>query len=147
MNSPALLLRIPLLLGAMLLTAAARPASAQNQTPPPPATLRPGDALLIRIDHVGGGIPPYRDIVDSDGRIEMPFLGFLHAEGKSVAEVEAGMIAAYAEARLSTNAAVRITVAAHFEPPPDRETLIRTQAPRRPVPAAEAFPDPAASGE
>lgn len=143
MTPPSRFQSRPLLrLAAAFLLAAAGFAAAQDPLPSPPAALSPGDALLVRIGNVGGGIPPYRDIVDRDGRIEMPFLGFLHVEGQTVAEVEAGMAAAFAEARLSTNAAVRITYVAHFDPPPDRETLIRTQDPRRPVPAGQALPAP-----
>ena len=116
-----------------------------GQTPPPaqaprdPATpLRQGDALLVRIDGLGGQLPEYREIVDSDGRIELPFLGLLPAAGKTSAAVEAEMAAAYAAARLASNVAVRLTFVAHFDPPPDRRNLVRIQDPRRPVPANTA---------
>ena len=109
-------------------------AAAQAQ---PPDTLRKGDALLIRIDRVGGGIPEYREIVDSDGQIEMPFLGFLAAESQTIAAVETQMAASYVTARLSTNAAVQITFVTHFDIPPPRSNLVRIQDPRRPVPASE----------
>ncbi len=103
--------------------------------PADPAPLRKGDALLVRIDHLGGGMPEYREIVDSDGHIEIPFLGLLSADGKTPDAVAAEMAAAYAKARLSTNAAVHITFITHFEPPPPRSSLVRVQDPRRPVPA------------
>ena len=50
------------------------------------------------------------------------------------------MAAAYAQAGLATNAAVHVTFAAHFEPPPARSNLVRVQDPRRPAPATNAFP-------
>lgn len=100
-----------------------------------PASLNKGDALLIRIEGMGGGLPEYREIVDSDGNIDLPFLGFHLAEGKSIPSLEAEMAAAYVEANLATTASVRITYATHFEPPPDRANLVRAQDPRRPVPA------------
>jgi protein involved in polysaccharide export with SLBB domain len=130
------------LLGLGLLLAAR---AALGQTLPPaseprdPATpLRMGDALLVRIDGLGGRLPEYREIVDSDGRIELPFLGFLPAAGKALAEVEAEMAAAYAAAGLASNATARLTFIAHFEPPPDRNNLVRIQDPRRPVPTSDA---------
>ena len=123
-------LRAGLLALFLLGSAAATPA----QTP---ETLRKGDALLIRIDRVGGGIPEYREIVDSDGQIEMPFLGFLAVASQTIAAVETQMAAAYATARLSTNAAVHISYITHFDPPPPRANLVRIQDPRRPVPATE----------
>ena len=126
----------------LLLAAAALPLRAAAGEPPDPAPLlRKGDALLVRIDGVGGGLPEYRDIVDSDGKIEMPFLGLLTAEGKTLAAVEAEISAAYATARLTTNAAARLALITHFEPPPDRSNLVRIQDPRRPVPA-EDLPGP-----
>ena len=109
-------------------------ASSHAQSPTP---LRKGDALLIRIDRVGGGIPEYREIVDSDGQIEMPFLGFLSVENKTLAAVETEMADSYNTARLSTNAAVHVSFITHFEPPPSRSNLVRIQDPRRPVPASE----------
>ena len=109
-------------------------ATSQAQSP---TTLRKGDVLLIRIDRVGGGIPEYREIVDSDGKIEMPFIGFLAVENQTIASVEAEMAAAYATARLSSNATVHVSYITHFEPPPPRSNLVRIQDPRRPVPAAE----------
>ncbi len=106
----------------------------------PPESLRKGDALFIRIEGIGGGLPEYREIVDSDGRVELPFLGFHAAEGKSIPVLEAEMAAAYAKAGLATNSSVRVTYATHFEPPPARSTLVRVQDPRRPAPATNAFP-------
>ena len=106
----------------------------------PPESLRRGDALLIRIEGIGGGLPEYREIVDSNGQIELPFLGFHIAEGKSIPALEAEMAAAYSTANLSTTASVRVTYATHFEPPPARSTLVRVQDPRRPAPATNAFP-------
>ena len=104
------------------------------------APLRKGDALLVRIEGLGGGLPEYREIVDRDGNIEVPFLGFLSADGKTPAAVEAEMAASYAEARLGTTAVVRITLVTHFDPPPERSVLIRSEDPRRPVPAPTAPP-------
>ncbi len=107
--------------------------------------LNKGDAILIRIDGVGGGIPTYREIVDADGNIELPYLGFLPADGKLPADLEAEMADAYADARLSTNASAHITYVTHFNPPPDRETLRRSGDPRQPVPApttSEVLPTP-----
>lgn len=124
----------PLRAGTLALLLLGGGAAAPAQTP---ETLRKGDALLIRIDRVGGGIPEYREIVDSDGQIEMPFLGFLAAESQTIAAVETQMAASYATARLSTNAAVHISYITHFEPPPPRANLVRIQDPRRPVPASK----------
>ena len=114
-------------------------AAAQAQ---PPDTLRKGDALLIRIDRVGGGIPEYREIVDSDGQIELPFLGLIAAAGKTPDATAADMAAAYAQAELATQAVVRIEIVTHFEPPPARATLKRAEDPRQPVPAAGVPPAP-----
>ena len=124
----------PSLLRASLFALLLGLAAAQAQ---PPETLRKGDALLIRIDRVGGGIPEYREIVDSDGQIEMPFLGFLAVESQTIAAVETQMATSYDDARLSSNAAVHISSVTHFEPPPPRANLVRIQDPRRPVPAAK----------
>jgi protein involved in polysaccharide export with SLBB domain len=104
--------------------------------------LHKGDAILVRIENMGGGLPEYREIVDSEGQIELPFLGFLAAEGKLPAALEAEMAAAYATAQLSTNAIVHLTFITHFDPPPERKNLIRIQDPRRPVPAAETNATP-----
>ena len=104
------------------------------------APLRKGDALLVRIEGLGGGLPEYRELVDREGNIEVPFLGFLSADGKTPAAVEAEMAASYAEARLGTTAVVRITLVTHFDPPPERSVLIRSEDPRRPVPAPTAPP-------
>ena len=108
----------------------------------PPESLRKGDALYIRIEGIGDGIPEYREIIDSDGRIELPFIGFHLADGKSIPALEAEMAAAYATANLSTSASVRVVYAAHFEPPPARSNLVRAQDPRRPAPAQTALPSP-----
>ena len=124
---------------AALLLAAALPAWADDP-PAEPQPLRKGDALLVDIGNLGGGLPAYREIVDSQGNIELPFLGFISADGKMPDAVAAEMAAAYATARLASNAAVRLTVITHFEPPPDRESLVRVQDPRRPAPAAAAQP-------
>jgi protein involved in polysaccharide export with SLBB domain len=110
--------------------------SAAAADAPAHAPLRKGDALLIRIEGVGGGIPEYREIVDSDGNVEMPFLGFLSAVDKRPAELEAEMAKAYAT--LATGAVVHVTFITHFEPPPARQTLVRSEDPRRPVPAPGA---------
>lgn len=100
---------------------------------PSAAPLQKGDALLVRIEGLGGGLPAYREIIDSDGHVELPFLGFFAADGKTPAKLETEMAAAYANARLDTNATVHITFITHFTPPPERATLIRSQDPRRPA--------------
>ena len=120
---------------AIALCAASRSAPAEDPSSGASSALRKGDAVFVCIEGVGGGIPEYREIVDSDGNIELPFLGFHLAEGKSIPSLEAEMAAAYVEANLATTASVRITYATHFEPLPDRANLVRAQDPRRPVPA------------
>jgi len=125
---------------AIFFCASPRPAPAEDPQPAPPAALSKGDAVFVRIEGIGGGLPEYREIVDSDGRVELPFLGFHAAEGKSIPVLEAEMAAAYAQAGLATNASVHITYAAHFEPPPARSNLVRVQDPRRPAPATNAIP-------
>ena len=120
---------------AIALCAASRSAPAEDPSSGASSALRKGDAVFVCIEGVGGGIPEYREIVDSDGNIELPFLGFHLAEGKSIPSLEAEMAAAYAAANLATSASVRVTYATHFEPPPDRANLVRAQDPRRPVPA------------
>lgn len=102
-----------------------------------PVPLSKGDAMLIRIENVGGGIPEYREIVDSDGNIKLPFLGLLFAAGNTTDTLAIQIAEAYAAARLSTNAAIQIKVVNHFEPPPDRANLVRTGDPRRPVPVSD----------
>ena len=111
-------------------------AAAQEAKTNAPAPLLKGDAILVRIDGVGGGLPEYREIVDSQGNVEVPFLGLMPAAGKTPGALETEMAAAYATAGLSANASVRITLITHFEPPPDREKLVRIQDPRIPAPAA-----------
>lgn len=128
------------LCGTLLLCSAIRPAAAEDPHPAPPPALSKGDALFIRIEGIGGGLPEYREIVDSNGQIELPFLGFHVAEGKSIPALEAEMAAAYASANLSTTSSVRVTYATHFDPPPARSNLVRVQDPRRPAPATNAFP-------
>lgn len=120
---------------AIALCAASRSAPAEDPSSGASSALRKGDAVFVCIEGVGGGIPEYREIVDSDGNIELPFLGFHLAEGKSIPSLEAEMAAAYAAANLATTASVRVTYATHFEPPPDRANLVRAQDPRRPVPS------------
>ena len=112
-------------------------AAAQEAQTNAPVPLLKGDALLVHIEGIGGSLPEYREIVDSQGNVEVPFLGLLAAAGKTPAALETEMAAAYATANLSANASVRITLITHFEPPPDREKLVRIQDPRRPAPAAE----------
>jgi protein involved in polysaccharide export with SLBB domain len=131
---------------AVLLCAALCAAAAAQPPPAPvaaPATLSPGDALYVRIAGVGGGLPEYREIVDRDGQIELPFLGLIAAAGKSIPALETEMAAAYAEARLGAEPAVHISYVRHFEPAPERATLTRPEAPRRPGPAAAPPPPPA----
>ena len=133
-------------LAAALLLGAALAAGAAEPPPPaaePPAPLRPGAAQLGRLDGFGGKLPAYREVVDRAGQIELPYLGMVDAAGKSIPAVEAEMAAAYAHARLSTDAVVRLTFIAHFSPAPERSELVRAHETRRPVPAAEAFPLPA----
>lgn len=117
---------------------ALRAGAAEDETNAP-AFLRPGDALLVRIANLGGELPAYREIVDSEGRIELPFLGFFSAEGKTIAAAEAEMAAAYANAKLSTNATVHMEYITHFDTPPDRANLVHIQDPRQPVSASEAL--------
>ena len=134
-TSPRLPMQIFSLCALLSLCAAPRFAPAEEGAAAAvPASLTKGDALLIRIEGLGGGLPEYREIVDSDGNVELPFLGFHLAEGKSIPSLEAEMAAAYAAASLATTASVRITYAAHFDPPPDRANLVRSQDPRRPTP-------------
>lgn len=108
--------------------------TAQGLNRNPLAPLSKGDGLLIRIQNVGGGIPQYREVIDSDGNIKLPFLGLLSAVGKTTNRLSEEMAETYATARLSTNATVQITVVTSFSPPPDRETLVRGDDPRKPVP-------------
>lgn len=118
----------------LLFTCAAHPARAQE----PPATNAPlakGDALLVRIDGLGGGLPEYREIVDSDGNIELPFIGLIPAEGKWPTTVATQMAAAYSNAGISTSATVTISYVMHFPQPPARTNLVRIRDPRQPVPA------------
>jgi protein involved in polysaccharide export with SLBB domain len=82
---------------------------------------------------MGGGIPEYREVVDSEGCIEIPFVGFLTAAGRTPADVADGMRTAYAAAGLASNAEIRLTYVTHFDPPPARTNLVRIQDPRQPV--------------
>ena len=125
-----------------LFAAAGLAGAALADEDPNAVPLRKGDALLVRIEGLGGGLPEYREIVDSDGQIELPFLGFLAAEGKLPATVAAEMAAAYSNAGLSASCSARITYVQHFEPPPSRANLVRAQDPRQPVPAPAAPPAP-----
>ncbi|MDY0144503.1 MAG: polysaccharide biosynthesis/export family protein [Kiritimatiellia bacterium] len=129
-----------LILLALLVAPAATVHPQKDFNRAPDAPLRPGDALLIRIDNFGGRLPAYREIIDRDGDIELPFLGMLAADGKTIPALQEEMAAAYAEARLASNATVTISYITHFDPPPDRATLVRTESPRIPVPAPAAFP-------
>lgn len=122
---------------AALVLALASPGQAQEQDEPAPAPaqLSKGDGMLIHIAGVGGDLPTYREIVDSQGNIDLPFLGPLAAEGKSLSALEAEIAAAYANAKLGPSPTVTITYVTHFDPPPDRSRLVRIQDPRQPVPA------------
>ena len=124
----------------LVLLAVAATAFAADDAPAA-GPLRPGDALLVRIEGLGGNLPAYREIVDSDGQIELPFLGLIAAAGKTPDATAADMAAAYAQAELATQAVVRIEIVTHFEPPP-RATLKRAEDPRQPVPAAGVPPAP-----
>lgn len=130
---------LPLLLLANL-AALTFPARAQQADPTAP--LAAGDGLLIRIDNLGGHLPQYREIVDSDGHIELPFLGMLAAAGKTIPAVEAEMAAAYARGNLATNAVVTITYITRFSPAPARTNLLRSQDPRLPIPTARGVDSP-----
>lgn len=130
-----------LVAGAWLLAATAPCATGGEPETNAARLLRKGDALLVRIQNVGGGIPEYREIVDSDGRIELPFIGFIRADGRALPEVAAEMAESYAAAFLASNADIQITWVTNFVPPPERKNLLRSQDPRQPVPAA---PPPAA---
>ena len=139
MNAPARARRrLVLFLAAVVLGAGGFVRAAEPADAAAPAVLRPGDALLVRIDHLGGGLPEYREVIDSDGNVELPFVGFLPAAGKSPDALAAEMAAAYATAGLATNAVVHVEYVRHFEPAPDRAKLVRAQDPRQPVPAAAA---------
>ncbi len=132
-----------LLILSLLLWSCALPkwAGADDEfTPSPYAPISKGDAMLIRIENVGGGIPEYREIVDSDGDIKLPFLGMMSAVGKTKANLATEIAEAYLTARLSTNTAVQLRIVNHFDPPPDRDTLVRTQDPRRPTPIQSDTP-------
>ena len=106
-----------------------------------PAALSPGDGLLVRIDNLGGGLPEYREIVDTDGQIELPYLGFIPAAGKQLEELQHDMAQSYANSGLASNVRVHLTFITHFDPPPPRANLVRIQDPRQPV-AAPAAPVP-----
>ena len=134
---------VRLILLALLVAPAATIHAQKNFNHAPDAPLRPGDALLIRIDNFGGRLPAYREIIDRDGDIELPFLGMLAADGKTIPALQEEMAAAYAEARLGAEPAVRISYVRHFEPAPERANLNRAEDPRRPVPAAAPPPPPA----
>ena len=136
--------RLPLAAGLALLaaTAALFAQSPADTTAPP--VLRQGDALVVLITGLRGNLPEYREIVDRDGQIELPFLGLLPAAGKPIPQVESEMAAAYVAAHLSSNATATLTYVAHFDPAPDRSQLVRID-PRVPVPA-HRLPPPAASG-
>ena len=125
----------------LVLLAVAATAFAADDAPAA-APPRPGDALRVRIEALGGNLPAYREIVDSDGQIELPFLGLIAAAGKTPDATAADMAAAYAQAELATQAVVRIEIVTHFEPPPARATLKRAEDPRQPVPAAGVPPAP-----
>jgi len=139
MNAPARFCRrLVLFLAAVVLGAGGFARADEPADAAAPAVLRSGDALLVRIDHLGGGLPEYREVVDCDGNVELPFVGFLPAAGKSPDALAAEMAAAYATAGLATNAVVHVAYVRHFEPAPDRAKLVRAQDPRQPVPAAVA---------
>lgn len=128
---------------AVLLALLVATANSFAQTPAAtnaPPLLRKGDALVVRISGLRGNLPEYREIVDSNGQIELPFLGLLPANGKSIPQVESEMAAAYVAARLSSNVTASITYVAHFDPAPDRSQLVRID-PRVPVPV-DSLPAP-----
>lgn len=98
--------------------------------------LQKGDALIIQIQGIGPiPLPAYREIVDSDGQIALPYLDqLLDAAGKTIPQIQTEMSAAYAAARISTHAQITITRVNHFPEPPARENLRRSSSPLRPVP-------------
>jgi len=104
-------------------------------TPSAYTPISKGDAMLIRIENVGGGIPEYREIVDSDGNIKLPFIGLLSAVGKTTTDLATEIATTYDTTNLSTNTKVHLTVVTRFDPPPERKTLIRAEDPRQLVPA------------
>jgi protein involved in polysaccharide export with SLBB domain len=127
--------RLPLALAALLGLAFAANLRAQLPAQAPPDVLAPGDAMVVRIDNLGGrGLPAYREIVDSEGRIELPYLGMIDAAGKSLPALQEAMAAAYAAARIADEAVVHLTYVARFSPAPARDDLVRAHPARRPAP-------------
>jgi len=100
----------------------------------PTAPLSNGDALLIAVEGVGQhGIPAFREIVDSDGNILLPFIGLLPATGQTPEALGAAIAAQYVEAQLATDARATVTPVLHFDPAPPRSSLVRSASPLRPV--------------
>lgn len=103
------------------------------------APLTPGDAIVVEVEGVGQtGIPPFREIVDSDGNILLPFAGMLRATGLTPQQLADDIASRYAESGLASPGAVAATVepVMHFDPPPERALLRRAASPLRPVPVA-----------
>ena len=70
MNAPARSCRrLVLFLAAVVLGAGGFARADEPADAAAPAVLRPGDALLVRIDPLGGGLPEYREVIDSDGNV------------------------------------------------------------------------------
>jgi protein involved in polysaccharide export with SLBB domain len=109
------------------------------QEVPSNAPLRKGDALLVHIEGIGNNsLPAYREVVDSAGHIELPFLSQIVAENKTPTALADEMAAAYAHAGIAEQARVTITYITHFDPAPNRSNLVRLQDPRRPAPLPPA---------
>lgn len=119
---------LPGLLLAACLSGLLMPVPAGAQTANLTKVLIAGDALLVKIDGLGGDLPEYREVVDKDGNIELPFVGMLNVAGKTVEAVQDEMADAYRRTELSSGATVRITWVTHFNRPPERERLQRESA-------------------
>lgn len=100
--------------------------------------LQKGDGILVRIADLGtGSLPAYREVVDDQGAIEVPYVGLLIVEGLTPRQSAEKMQTTYATAGFATQAQVEITYVTHFEPPPARESLRRNADPRQPTPAVD----------
>ncbi len=123
-----------LTIGAALLALAAGAAAQSTPIADPAAPLAKGDAVLISVEGVGQhGIPAFREIVDSDGNILLPFIGLLSATGQTPEALGDAIAAQYVEAQLASDARATVTPVLHFEPAPPRSSLVRSASPRRPV--------------
>ncbi len=105
------------------------------------AVLRKGDALMVKLVGIANNpMPEYREIVDSDGCIELPYLNrYLSVEGLSRNEAASQMADAYRTAGISSNVTVQLTPIFHFEQAPERSSLVRAHGLRVPVPVEVEF--------